>query len=271
MRRVLSLGAGVQSSTAALMIAKGEIAPVECAVFSDTGDEPKAVYDWLDWLEKQLPYPVHRVSAGVLSRDSTKIRLSKRSGNTYLAPALPVHLRNSNGKKGMSQRQCTRNHKIDPINKFLRRHFNVPRGTKEPMLNVLIGISTDEAMRMKPAQKPWLKNSWPLIEADMSRQDCLNWMQRNGYPKPPRSACVFCPYKSDAEWRHLKENDAPSFALAVKYEKDLQKAYKEATALPAGVVPFLHASLKPLSEADFKSRGKPVDAFNNECEGMCGV
>jgi hypothetical protein len=271
MMRVLSLGAGVQSSTAALMIAKGEIEPVECAVFADTGDEPRAVYEWLAWLQLQLPFPVHTVSAGVLSKDSTRIRLSKRSGNTYLAPALPVHLRNTNGKKGMSQRQCTRNHKIDPINKFLRAYAKVPRGTKTPLLNVLIGISTDEALRMKPAQKPWLKNTWPLIEANMSRQDCLNWMQRNGYPQPPRSACVFCPYKSDAEWRHMKENDPSSFMLAVQYEKTLQASYEKATALPDGVVPFLHASLRPLSEAEFKSKGKPVDQFNNECEGMCGV
>ena len=35
--RVLSLGAGVQSSTLALMIEKGEIPMVEAAIFADTG------------------------------------------------------------------------------------------------------------------------------------------------------------------------------------------------------------------------------------------
>lgn len=42
--RVLSLGAGVQSSAIALMIAEGEIEPVEFAVFADTGAEPDRVY-----------------------------------------------------------------------------------------------------------------------------------------------------------------------------------------------------------------------------------
>ena len=37
--RILSLGAGVQSSTVALMIEKGEIPMVDCAIFSDTQDE----------------------------------------------------------------------------------------------------------------------------------------------------------------------------------------------------------------------------------------
>jgi len=45
--RILSLGAGVQSSTLALMIAKGEIPMVDCAIFADTMGEPKAVYEWL--------------------------------------------------------------------------------------------------------------------------------------------------------------------------------------------------------------------------------
>ena len=58
MINVLSLGAGVQSSTMALMAAKGEITPMpDCAIFADTQAEPQSVYDYLDWLEKQLPFP----------------------------------------------------------------------------------------------------------------------------------------------------------------------------------------------------------------------
>lgn len=43
--RVLSLGAGVQSTTLALMAAHGAVGPTpDCAVFADTGCEPRAVY-----------------------------------------------------------------------------------------------------------------------------------------------------------------------------------------------------------------------------------
>jgi hypothetical protein len=42
--RVLSLGAGVQSTTMALLAAHGEIGPMpDCAIFADTGWEPRAV------------------------------------------------------------------------------------------------------------------------------------------------------------------------------------------------------------------------------------
>lgn len=60
--RVLSLGAGVQSTTMALMAAHGEIGPMpDCAIFADTGWEPKSVYDHLEWLMSPnvLPFPVY--------------------------------------------------------------------------------------------------------------------------------------------------------------------------------------------------------------------
>ena len=52
---ILSLGAGVQSSTLALMAARGDIKPPKAAIFADTGWEPAKVYDYLEWLEEQLP------------------------------------------------------------------------------------------------------------------------------------------------------------------------------------------------------------------------
>jgi hypothetical protein len=65
--RALSLGAGVQSTTLALLAAHGEIGPMpDCAIFADTGWEPAAVYRHLEWLTSGnvLPFPVHIVSAG---------------------------------------------------------------------------------------------------------------------------------------------------------------------------------------------------------------
>ncbi|MFN7318887.1 MAG: hypothetical protein ACK5S6_05195, partial [bacterium] len=53
---VISLGAGVQSSCMALMASRNELLDikVDFAIFADTQDESKKVYDWLDWLENQL-------------------------------------------------------------------------------------------------------------------------------------------------------------------------------------------------------------------------
>ena len=61
---MLSLGPGVQSTALALMAAHGEIGSMpDCAIFADTGWEPRAVHEHLAWLRSPgvLPFPVHVV------------------------------------------------------------------------------------------------------------------------------------------------------------------------------------------------------------------
>src|SRR5262249_34440571 len=97
MLRVISLGAGGQSTTPALMAAHGEIEPPDCAIFADTGWEPRAVYQHLDWLETQLPFPVHRVSRGNLRDDV----LARRNTTGGRFAAVPWHTVNPDGSEGM--------------------------------------------------------------------------------------------------------------------------------------------------------------------------
>ncbi len=65
-RVILSLGAGVQSTTLALMALRGDLPdrPM-AAVFADTGFEPRRVYEHLHWLIQTLgsDLPVHIVRA----------------------------------------------------------------------------------------------------------------------------------------------------------------------------------------------------------------
>ena len=56
---ILSLGAGVQSTTLYLMFLHGEITPqIDCAIFADTGEEPESVYEHLEWLKAQGGPPI---------------------------------------------------------------------------------------------------------------------------------------------------------------------------------------------------------------------
>jgi 3'-phosphoadenosine 5'-phosphosulfate sulfotransferase (PAPS reductase)/FAD synthetase len=71
---VISLGAGVQSSTMALMAADGELPRPSCAIFADTGYEPKSVMRYLEFLKKVLPYPVYIVSKGNIRDDMIAAR-----------------------------------------------------------------------------------------------------------------------------------------------------------------------------------------------------
>ncbi len=71
--RVLSLGAGVQSTVLALMACDGTLPGLDAAVFADTGWEPPAVYEQVDRLAAELArvdIPLYRVSSGNLRADT---------------------------------------------------------------------------------------------------------------------------------------------------------------------------------------------------------
>ncbi len=257
----------------ALMAAHGEITPMPtAAIFADTGDEPESVYKWLDHLERLLPSPVYRVSRGRISEDSLKIRFSQRSQRTYLKTLIPAFVQQPDGSKGLLGRKCTRDYKVEMILRKVKELALIKRGQKTVGCIQWIGISIDEAHRMKDAHVPWTRNIWPLIDKGVSRSDCLAWMAAQGYPEPPRSACVFCPFHSDAEWRRLKEHEPNEFDKAVKFERDLQHAATQQVALTGK--PYLNSRMIPIDEIDFKENRKgyeQLDLFGNECEGLCGV
>ena len=265
MKRFLSLGAGVQSSTLALMIAHGELEPVEAAIFADTGWEPRHVYEWLDWLEKRLPFPVHRVQRSNLREDTLNRckRLSSR------VAAIPWHIQMANGDRAMGRRQCTAEYKIAPLTRKTRELLGLAprqRAGGGHLCEMLIGISTDEAMRMKPSQETWKVHRWPLIDKGMSRSDCLAWMERKGYPLPPKSSCIGCPFHSDHEWRLIKA-DPVSWADAL----EVDAAIRQQPGIKGQQ--FMHRSCVPLDQVDLSTAADhgQIDMFNNECEGMCGV
>jgi len=263
---ILSLGAGVQSSTLALMAAKGEITPMPvAAIFSDTKCEPLEVYRWLDWLEKQLPFPVYRVTNGRGLLNS----LVKSFKGQRLA-SLPFYTESPNGG-GILRRQCTLEFKILPVIKKIRELVGLKKRQAGPRNKIWvkqwIGISTDEATRMKSSRIKWIENTWPLTDKRMNRHDCLLWMEKNNYPKPPRSACTFCPYHSNDEWRRLKA-DTYSWRQIVAVDKMIRSGTRGTLEKL-----FLHKSLKSIDEIDFSTqeeRGQ-INLFENECEGMCGI
>ena len=271
---VISLGAGVQSSTMALMASRGELLDIQVdfAIFADTQDESKKIYDWLGWLEGQLSFPVYRVTRGKLSDRSLEMRVTK-DGRRFSKTDIPLYTLSKKGSEGMIPfRSCTADFKIKPILKELRSRCGIKRGQKVATVTSLIGISYDEQQRMKDSRDAWVVNRWPLVELRMRRYDCLEWMKRKGYPEPPRSSCVYCPFHSNKEWRRLETEEPEEFQKAVKFEKDLQLAKKNSENFHS--TPFLHQSRKPLDEIDFRSdveRGQGLLDFQDECDGMCGV
>lgn len=230
------------------MITKGIVPMVDCAIFADTQSEPANVYQWLDWLESQLSFPVHRVTAGNLGSD---ILADVKKEVRYMLPTFTAD-------GGMGKRQCTNHYKLVPIRRKVRE---LGANADNPAIQ-LIGISFDEAWRMKPSNSKHTIHRWPLVEMEWTRWHCIDWMMINYGRVPPKSACTFCPYGDN---KRLRELSADEFDAVVRLDNFIR--YRGGTA---GVAQYLRSERKPLSEIDLTASGQ-VEMFINECEGMCGV
>ena len=278
--RALSLGAGVQSSVLALLLSQSDSCLTELgyskpdvAIFADTGWEPEYVYVHLAWLEKQLDYPLIRVSSG-------DIRTNLRKGITasgHRFVDVPLYLVDENGKKGMLRRQCTNHYKIKPIYQRIRKEAGGQRGRPFPKgqhVEMWLGISLDEVGRMKPSREPWVCHRWPLVDLGMTRRDCAEWFATR-YPEQwlPRSACVICPYRSDEHWLELKRSEPDSFDEAVRFDLWLRNSKTNPVRKLLNGRPYLHSERRPLATVIAEKEKAPdsINHFNEECEGLCGV
>jgi hypothetical protein len=282
-RHVLNLGAGVQSTTVYLMYLRGEITPqIECAIFADTGEEPAAIYRHLDWLRSLNGPPIVTVGIGKLGDDLQRGRNS--TGQRFAS--IPAYTAAHEGHKiGIVRRQCTREYKIDPIERHIRGEIlGMARGQRVPngvTVHQAYGISMDEAgrsirIRNRLADRRWIEPVFPLLDRQMTRGDCYQWLQKFGVPhEVQKSACVFCPFKSNAEWKRLRDTDPEGWRRAVEIDNALR--------IPGNVVNrnldqklYVHVSCVPLEKAVLGFDEDPRQYYlglnwTAECAGMCGV
>lgn len=297
MKRVLSFGAGVQSTTLLLMACRGVLPKFDYVVFADTGWEPEAVYSHLEWCKGEAAkagMTIHVVSNGNIFTDAmnSQIRGTLADGKRWVS--MPYHLLSPTGSAGMIRRQCTKEYKVQPIEEFCRRNVMGlqprQRAPKEPVILKFMGISLDEAGRMKPSYDRWqtfvypfcqsathhpeinpLGTEWNELGRYYTRADCKVWLAEN-YPSVvvPRSACLGCPFHSDAEWREIKSRPE-EWGTVVQLDRYIREAEPEQRGMMRNQ-PYLHRSRVDIDKVDF-SRGEDAGQLNwlNECEGMCGV
>lgn len=292
--RILSLGAGVQSTAMLLMALDGvkvgrddngrpsRIAVPHAVIFADTGWEPEAVYENVARLTARLKdamIPFYRISVGNIYEDwmegDGRTGKKKDKGQPFIP--VPAYVKMPSGLSGIARRQCTQNYKIFPIRQTVRRLMRkLGRTLIENSVQMYIGISYDEADRARESQVTYIENAYPLVDLRITREDCIDWMLGQGYPEPPRSACIGCPFHNDGYWLRMKNEKPGEFAQAVAFDHRIRNNVAQEG------VSYLHSSLVPLDEVTFRpsgtSKGNAGDLggggdnkFRNDCSGLCGV
>lgn len=289
---VLNLGAGVQSTTLYLMAVKGEepefVPRFDYAIFADTQEEPRAVYEHLEWLRSLGGPPILTDTAGRLGDDLS--RGMNSTGQRFASiPAFTAAT--EGGEAAITKRQCTAEYKIAVVEKVIRRRLlALEKGErvhkKEVHVRQYFGLSFDEPRRRAKVMArfhahPWASARFPLFDLFITRSECRAWLAKQDIPHTvPRSACTFCPFHSNAEWRDLRDNDPEGWARAVEVDESLRR---EGAIVNRGLDQklYVHRSCVPLARADidtpepthrhgrFSFSGFGVN--EEECEGMCGL
>lgn len=296
--RVLNLGAGVGSTTVFLLAREGMIEPLDYAIFADTGEEPAAVYAHLEWLKSLGTPPIMVCSAGKLGDDLIAGRNSagnqRKKGRFTSIPAYTGPAQRDGEPRQVSacevgklQRQCTAHYKIEPVQQCIRRElFGLkPRQHVKAHMRVVqvFGLDDGEPARIRKvkarlAEIAWSEGDFPLARLGWTRERCLSFLRQHVPHEVPRSACVFCPFRSAEEWIWLRDNDPAGWERALEIDRAIRNEKSACVqGLPQAL--YLHRSCLPLPLIDLdaeaekeRARNRQGDLFRaGECEGMCGV
>ena len=276
--RVLSLGAGVQSSTVLFKMLDQEIKPADIAIFADTGNEPKEVYVWLDYLKDLMKDKIDFYV--VRNEENTGHIIDDYKSASGRHSLIPLHIKRADGTTSINMRTCTAEYKIKPLQRKVKEILG--GSLRGRCVEMVMGISYDEIQRAKTPSNKWQINCYPLVENKITRSDCKHWISHTDYGQPPRSACIICPYHDNKEWKNLKDNYPDEFEYAVKFDEWLRdpnsnsaalqkfRDYNEKKQTPSEQ--YVYKGKVPLKEATFD---EPSDyqgtLFDDECEGMCGI
>lgn len=170
-------------------------------------------------------------------------------------------------------RICTTIAKVERFEAWMRDRF----GARE--VEVWIGFEAGEEKRAakdpnaggRSKRRPGdavRRNRFPLIEWNLCRCRCESLVRAAGYPVPRKSACVFCPYATKADFQTLARDLPEAFARTAALETNKPPTRNGATlsiknfrtvTLPDGTKRY-HATMLPdLIKGTYRKRPLPCE------------
>lgn len=236
---VVSYGGGT-NSTAMLIGMVAKQAQVDLILFADTGGERPETYAYVEkfssWLQERN-YPRIETVAAAETLEENCLAGERMPSITY-------------GFKSCSDRWKRR-----PIKRQVRKLL------PDTSVTMPIGIDADEAHRAKKSKELWITHTYPLLNWNWGREECIEAIQAAKLPQPGKSSCFFCPSMKPREILQLSRCHPGLFKRAVEIE------HKAA--------PHCRGSIKGLGrtwtwEQLVKADQNQLKLFKNRTEVACG-
>jgi len=201
--KVLSLGAGVNSTALLVLRSQGKV-DFDLAVFADTGGEHPETYAYLDNVIRPFceKHQIELVRVKSQKPPLYDFYFSKR--------IIPTRM----------FRHCTDHYKIQPLKKYCMDRFPTEK------IVFLIGIDVGERNRAESFCKG--DAIFPLIDMDINREECKEIILDAGLPLPIKSGCYFCPFTRKQGWLNLLKKHPDLFLKAEVLEQNCSR-YPEMT------------------------------------------
>jgi len=247
----MSYGGGKQTVAMITLVLEGRLPRPDLIVFADTSYEVKTTFEYLD----QVVQPALKeigLKVEICGHEYANLDIVKGDSPETSAVLLPVFTR-QNGRIGKMPTFCSNEWKQRPIRRWLR-----DQGVSDT--DVWLGISLDEAERMKPSGMKWYRHVYPLIElVPMHRLQCIHQIDNYGWRVPFKSRCKMCPNQSALAWRQMKESGNGDFEAAVQIENEVRSKDSDM---------YFHELAIPLAQAVELSEAQS-DMFDGCDSGYC--
>lgn len=266
---VISYGGGTQSTAMLLMLLKNNI-NIDEILFADTQNEEQAIYDQIEIVNEYLKDHYNKSITIISSSSLIEDQIKFYKGQLKRVDHIPFWLVDQNGNLGkMPFSQCSIAYKINPIRRYIRKKYG------SAQINMYIGYSVDEITRVKDSKFKNTIHHFPLINWNMTKYDCINYVKDHLGFIPKSSVCYMC-FANDFERVYQTFlNDPIRWQKILELDEvlDNQKIFKN-TIYAFRFQALLNKRFKNIDMNLLKSTKyniKQLSIFDFECNNQCFV
>lgn len=275
--KILSCGAGMQSSALHLMSCENALAKIrgeppvwpqvpiyDISIFCDLGFEPP-------WVKKQVEFLAnagHSCGVPLVILDSPLYTDFMENFGERRTISIPWWTIKEDGHKSKMPRNCTIDYKVELISKYVRWELlGYKKGQRlreedKKAHEMHMGFSAEESRRCKESPNPMFVNKFPLVEMGLTWADNFAYIKDVWGLETKASACSFCPFHKNYFFKFLRENEPEQYAQVVGVDELLRDKNPKP---PMDSDLFISRSRKRLMDLTDE------DCNDAECFEYCGM